>query len=497
MPNGLEGVHWGSFGPGFTPVVPASQTQTSSGASDPIAAMMEQMGPAITEKDIQAAATPIAGPHAAQLPSNMTTPITPHQDTPLDYRPVVGAGNARARGIGNSITAVMNGLGKVVTAEAQHKQNQIRDSATKVITAQQAIDEAQQQLDMAMQSGDTATVAKMKDIIQQNTAARDGVFADPKMRKALAKGFNINYVDPQQNKTTEHAAVQEAIKGAKTRQEKIAAIQALRQKQNAEAATAAGKAYAAAQPQGLAPNTQAQMQLQMKLEQQKVQQQAIKDFMNYRAAMAGHAATITAAQLREQGALIMKQATFQHQQDMLDQRYAQAKKLLGSRISNEFALIAAREQAARVLANEVYTDKETDPLTMYSKSNAALLKYQDNLTKNQNTLTSLIQERQKDYPEGAGKGIFFKSKSEKDPLGYQALNVQIALTQKQIQNNQSMIANLQKSAQAIKAAAGLSGEPVYGGTSNSGSTDDNSLGSTDFSDPSIYLNPGPGEEDNQ
>jgi len=195
---------------------------------------------------------------------------------PLNERPVVGAGNARARGIGNTVTAVMNGLGRVVTAEAQNKQNQIRDSATKVITSQQAIDEAQQQLDMAMQSGDTATVAKMKDVIQQNTQARDGVFADPKMRKALVKGFNFNYVDPTQNKTTEHAAVQEAIKGAKNRQEKIAAIKALQAKQNAAAGTAAGAAYAKAQPQGLAPNTQAQMQLQMKMAAQKNATEIIK-----------------------------------------------------------------------------------------------------------------------------------------------------------------------------------------------------------------------------
>lgn len=264
---------WGSYQPQPVTTVPSS---THATPSDPITALMAQMGPQITEKEIQSATTPIAGPHTAQMPSNLMTPIQPYQDTPYNNRPVVGAGNARARGIGNTVTAVMNGLGRVVTAEAQNKQNQVRDAATKVITAQQGIDEAQQQLDMAMQTGDTATVAKMKDLIQQNTAVRDGVFADPKMRKALSKGFNMNYIDPTQNKTSEHAAVQEAIKGAKTRQEKIAAIKALQQKQNTAAGVAAGKAYAAAQPQGLAPNTQAQMQLQMKMATQKNASEIIK-----------------------------------------------------------------------------------------------------------------------------------------------------------------------------------------------------------------------------
>ena len=258
---------WGSFHP--QPAAASVPSSAPTATPDPITQLMAQMGPQITTKEIQTATTPITGAHTAHMPSNLTTPVTPHQGTPLDYRPVVGAGNARARGIGNTVTAVMNGLGRVVTAEAQNKQNQVRDAATKVMTAQQNIDEAQQQLDMAAQSGDTATVAKMKDIIHQNTTVRDGVFSDPKMRKALAKGFNMNYIDPTQNKTSEHAAIQEAIKGLKTRQERIAAIKALKQKQNTEAAAAAGKAYATAQPQGLAPNTQAQMQLQMKMAAQK------------------------------------------------------------------------------------------------------------------------------------------------------------------------------------------------------------------------------------
>lgn len=266
----MPGLHWGSFEPQSAASVPSSGASKSE--EDPIAALMAQI-PQVTEREIQAAATPIAGPHAAQMPSSLTTPITPHQDTPLNTRPVVGAGNARARGIGNTITAVMNGLGRVVTAEAQNKQNQIRDAATKVMEAQQAVDQWEQQ---ARMTTDPKQAAYFQKQAEEARNTRDGVFADPKMRKALVKGFNFNYTDPTQNKTTEHAAVQEALKGLKTKQEKIAAIKELRAKQNAAAGATAGAAYAKAQPRGLAPNVQAQMQLQAKMEQQKNYLESLK-----------------------------------------------------------------------------------------------------------------------------------------------------------------------------------------------------------------------------
>ena len=248
--------------------VPAAPQQ--QGGGDPfIQELVKNISTPIDPSLVHAAITPIAGPHAAQVPSSLTTPIAPHQDRPMDTREVVGHKNARARGIGNAITGATNALGAVVNKEAQIKQGQIRDAATKVITAQQGIDEAKQALETAHAAGDTAGVQKATQLIQQNQQVRDAIFADPKMRKALVKGFDISYTDPQSNNTEEHKAVQEAMKQAKTFQEKKQIMQEQQQKQNQAAGTAAGAAYEKAAPQGMQPNQVAQAQLAIAQAQKK------------------------------------------------------------------------------------------------------------------------------------------------------------------------------------------------------------------------------------
>ena len=455
---------------------------------------------------IREASTPVLGAHAGNMPTSLQTPITPFQPAQTNHTPVVGRKNARAQGIGNAIIGVGNALGAVTTAVAQQKQGQIRDAAEKVLQSQQGIDQAQQAHDMAVESLKNAEpgspeaktyqdqVAKAQQAIDQNKKTRDGIFADPKMQKALVKGFNISHTDPSQNNTEEHQAVMQAMKNvqsaaaAKDKQGLAQAQQQLQQARGAEA----GSMYAKQQPQGQSPNTQAQAQLAAQQAQQKLQQEAQKNFNTFRASMAGHQATVTAAQMRVQAQLLQQQATFAHQQSMLDQRFQQANQLFEKHKNLEFSLIGAREKAARELANDVYSDKETNPLTMYTKINASVLKYQDNLEKNQNTLISSIQKRQKQYPDGAGKG-----EAAKDPEGYQALNYQIAMTQQQIKQDQRMIDNLQKQSQIIKQAVGIGNEGSSNNGGSTGSTDGNSVGSgsADYTDFNNYLNPGPGEED--
>ena len=183
----------------------------------------------IDSRVVKAASTPVSGPHAASLPSSLTTPIAPFQPQPYNHTPVVGKKAAKIQGIGNAITGVTNAIGQVTNKEMQIKQGQIKDAATRVIMAQQGIDEAKQALEEAHALGNTADVQKYTDLIQKNTEARDAVFADPKMRKALVKGFDISYTDPLSNKTEEHEAVQAAMKQAKTLQEKR---QIMQQQQN-------------------------------------------------------------------------------------------------------------------------------------------------------------------------------------------------------------------------------------------------------------------------
>ncbi len=480
--------------------VPTAAPVTQANGGLDIASLIQNISSPIPQGLMQAATTPVQGGHAMQVPSSLQQPVGPHQDRPMDQRQVVGRKAAKLQGIGNAITGATNAIGAVVTKEAQIKQNQLKDSATKLIQTQQMIDEAKQQLESAQslmqnskpddpaQAQYKAMATKAQEMIDQNTKTKEGIFADPKMRKALAKGFDISYTDPASNKTEEHAAVMAAMKDAHSWQEKRQAAEKAKAdfqaKNNPISAQNAGAAFAQGQPQGMAPNTIAQSQVSMIQAQQKIQQQTMKDVMTYQAAMAGHQATVTAAQLRTQAQSIQQQNMFNHQQDMLNQRFAQAQHLLKERLNNDFALIGAREKAARELADDVYSDKETDPLTMYTKSNTAMLKYQDNLSKNQNLLTTLMEERQKLFPKGAGAGT-----AAKDPEGYQALNVQIALTQQQIKQNQQMVQNLQQQSQQIKTATGLKAVGVSDGGAASNSTDGNSLGSEpDFTDPSIYAN---------
>lgn len=248
--------------------VPAAlpQSQSPSQLDEIIRNISTPIDPGI----IRAANTPIPGAHGSQVPSSLQTPVAPHQNSPMiDTRGIVGRKQGKMAGIGNAIIGATNAIGAVVSAEAQVKQDSIKDAATKVIMSQQGIDEAKQALDAAHASGDTQAAAKAQELIDHNTKARDGIFADPKLRKALAKGFDISYTDPASNKTEEHAAVQAAMKQAKTLQEKKEIQKRMQQEANAKAGAAAGAAYEKAAPQGTAPNTIAQGQYAAALEQRK------------------------------------------------------------------------------------------------------------------------------------------------------------------------------------------------------------------------------------
>jgi len=250
--------------------------QSAGGGGFDIASLIQNISTPIPQGLMQAATPSVSGGHAMQVPSSLQQPIGPHQDRPMDTRRVVGAKAAKLQGIGNAITGATNAIGAVVTKEAQIKQNQIKDSATKVIQAQQAIDEAKQLHDSAIATGDAATASKAQEMIQKNTQARDAIFADPKMRKALVKGFNISYTDPASNKTEEHTAVMAAMKDAKNWQEKRQKMQEYQQQQNQAAGSAAGEAFAKGQPQGMAANVLAQQQVAAIQNQNKERLETVK-----------------------------------------------------------------------------------------------------------------------------------------------------------------------------------------------------------------------------
>ena len=477
------------FGPN---VMPFPSSVPSSGGGEDISSIIGHISDPLTPELIKQATTPIPGPRVPQMPSAFVRPVAPYQMAPMDRTPVVGAGNARARGISNAFTGVTNALGAVMTAEAQKKQGQIRDAASKVITAQQAIDEAQQMHDMAIQQGDADTASKMMELIKENQKVRDGVFSDPKMRKALAKGFDISYTDPSSNKTEEHQAVMQALQGAKTREEKKAAIAKLRAEQNAKAGAAAGSAFAAAQPRGLAPNTMAMQKLQIAEMEQKAQIEAQKNYATLQASLARSQSTVDAARIRTMGAVLVQQARFQQQDDLLNKRFDMAKRLLGARYNNALDLMQKRMAASRELAHNIWADKQADPYKRYQDARKAAESYQQNAVKDGDTLVALMAERQKEFPRGADSHA-----AHRDPDGYAAINAQIRLAQQAVDSDKANAGNMSDVATHLNQIFGLGSgaSPSSEDSGDSGDTQPDSMGgSDDYTDPLNYLGGGNSEQ---
>jgi hypothetical protein len=329
------------------------------------------------------AISPVSGAHTGQIPSSMTQPIGEAPQTPNQGRP-----QNRGQAIGDMIRSAGNAVSKVITAEKQQKQAHLTDAATKLFTAQAAIDEAQQQHDSATAVGDNATAHKAQQLIDQNTKVRDGITSDPKLRKSLAKGLNIDYIDPSNNKTEEHTAVQAAIKNAKTMQEKKQlakqAQQQHRQQANQQGAQNFGTAFAKSQPQTLAPNQMAQAQLEAYQQQRK---DAIETFK----AMG----PIYTEQLRAQGAVTvegMRSAT-----DLRKAAIDAAAKLDEQILKNKQA--DKDDAAARSLegmrdanARSLELLKQGNPIEVLKSFNDAQKNYETAITENQKSRQALNNE---------------------------------------------------------------------------------------------------------
>ena len=375
---------------------PLSQTdQTSSvpasvgGSGDDIGTRLQQIqGDTATQQRLmREAITPVSGSHVGQIPSALTKPIgeAPQNATPYE-RP-----RSKGEAISNMINSAGNAVSKVITAEKEQKRTHLTDAATKLFTAQAAIDEAQQQHDSATAIGDEATAHKAQQLIGQNTEVRDGIISDPKLRKALAKGLNIDYIDPSNNKTEEHAAVQAAIKNAKTIQEKKQlakqAQQQHQQQANQQGAQNFGQAFAKSQPQTLAPNQMAQQQLE-------AYQQQRKDAIDTFKAMG----PIYAEQLRAKGAVTVE--GIRSATDLRKAAIDSAAKLDEQILKNTQAdkdNAAARSLAALSAANARSLEllRQGNPVEVLRSFNDAQKNYETAITENQKSRQALNNELDK------------------------------------------------------------------------------------------------------
>jgi hypothetical protein len=331
-----------------------------------------------------------------------------------------------------------------------------------------------------------AAASKAQEQILKNKETLAGIFVDPKVRKALVKGFDISYTDPSSNKTEEHAAVQAAMKQAKTIQEKRQIMKDQQAKQNAAHGQAAAEAFSKQLPQGMAPNVQAQQQLATAQAQQKINQETLKDYMNFKASIYRSDRTVDAAQVRQIGASMLQQQRLAASQDMLAQRFQNALKMQGVRYSDELKLIGVRAAEARKTAMAIRQDKEADPLTIYNSVRKAGQTYERNYMADSKTLAQLQTQRLNMYVDAKGKAL------TPAPRDVQQLDQQIEMVKQQVQLDKANSDNFRDQANQLHSAYGLAeGRDDGTGTGPSASSEsDDSAGadSTDYDDPLSYNN---------
>jgi hypothetical protein len=438
------------------------------------------------------AVTPIAMKSAGQLPDSMTRQIGPAPQTPNQGRP-----QNKGQAMGDMIRSAGNAISKVITAEKEHKQEQMVSVGTKFLTAQNAKNEAQQALDVAMKNNDGPAIAAAKDALSKNETVLQSITSDKKNRDLLVKGFNFNHIDPSENKTEEHDAMKKAAALVQGNAEKKAAMLKAQQDYkaglNQQGAKAFQATYEKSQPTVMEQDTRAQAQLQVALAQQKPLMEAQKNFMNFQAAADRTNMMGNTAQMRAMAGVIHQQAVFDHQQNMLNQHFEQAQKLLGERFGQsqkllgekfgqELKLVSVRGAEAVKTAGEIYANKEADPLTIHTKNRAALQKYDSNAIVDGGLVNTWLAARAKAYKDASGKP---------DLQQIQAIDQHVQNLNQQLKLDQSSAQNLRKADKQLTDMFNIQGGSDGGSTNGAGSIESDSTGSssdeeTDYTDPTSY-----------
>jgi hypothetical protein len=157
-----------------------------------------------------------------------------------------GHRDARNQGIAKTIAGVANIVGQIKKAEDAKHSREFQSKVEKVLAAQDGVSQASQI------PKDSPGYADAQKLIQKNQQIiNDTISADPKTKKKFEKAFDINFVDPSQNDTPEHKAMQAATKSY-------------------------AEQLAAKTPDKLVPNQQAQAKLQQLSEIQKSNDATIK-----------------------------------------------------------------------------------------------------------------------------------------------------------------------------------------------------------------------------
>lgn len=238
----------------------------AGGAVDPLATVLQG---GISNADIQQALSPTLQRVPMQMPSYFTTPRREMQGPAMmNKEPVIGAGNAKGRDIGNAVSASVRTLSNFVAKRDQMNQQKEARKVQTLLSAQAGMDQAQQQLSQMKPTDPGYGAAKAS--LDQNQRVINTLFQDKKFVNSVQKGFDISLTDPSQNKTEHHSIVQRGIDLFK-KQHQVPFTP--------EQAKAMAAKFNSMQPSMLAPNPMALQNLQLRQQLQKDQMQLMRSIV--------------------------------------------------------------------------------------------------------------------------------------------------------------------------------------------------------------------------
>lgn len=354
------------------PLPPASSTGGTSSPNDPGAII----------KAAQAAAIPVSAGHQLTVPGTLQYAPKQWQDTAKDQRPVVGKKASNARGFENAMIGVGNLIGQIKTEKDNKEKLKIATATQQVLQAQNAVDEAKQQLQQAQASGDQNAIKQAQDVLKHNTDIIKGVMSDDKTWKALQKGFNINYTDPQSNNTLHHQGVQMGKKMAATDE----------QLQNR------ASAFEKSLPTQYGPNQQAIALRDQLVLNQKNDLEMQKSLFTLQASMY-RTDTMASDTMRVQaGANLRAAFKVQNAYQLQTNKFAHDQELQKNKFYQESALINQRASAAFNLAQNIEGMKDSDPINLRVQQANVLAKQTAGMNSAEARRDALIQQRDNMIP---------------------------------------------------------------------------------------------------
>jgi hypothetical protein len=351
----------------------ADATIPSAGGGAPdIAAIMQSVlgsNQAQLGELAKKAATPIPGGHVTQMPLTMQQGPKTLAPMQMDNRDVVGRGNARAQGIGNAVRGVVHALASTETALDNKKKLEVASATQQLLTAQQAYDQAAQLVKQDPSNADA------KAAMERNKSVMNGILSNDKIRKAIAKGMNIDFTDPKANDTLEHQGV---AQGKKMATEHADWAEQFNQKT----------------PTQMQPNQQAIAQYQAAQEAQKAKIETFKAIIPYISTYTRAQGEITKADIDAISRLYTEREAANKALELEHQRFNDEYKLAGYKSSLERANQAAKDSnpAELMKAYETASKDYADAMDKASKDSidiAAQIAKLGTGSANQNLITSL------------------------------------------------------------------------------------------------------------